>query len=149
MKENLTGLARLAKDEATYAYNWGVGKVVGLIALAVTYLLALWGCMWVGYGTLNIVMWVFILMFSLMYWKGIGGIAALGEFFYPKDKPEKKPKAPTVVAEDPQPYLDRITKHIESKRFTLEQVKKLAGTDNISSANLAVLKTSTLNGCRY
>jgi len=57
------------------------------------------------------------------------------------EKPEKKPRAPAVVVEDVQPYLDRITKHIEAKRFTLEQVKKLAKTDNISSAPLAVLKT--------
>ena len=90
MTQNLIDLAKLAKDEAVYGYNWGVGKVGGLIGLTLTYLFALWGCMWVGYGTLNMVMWAFVLIFSLMYWKGVGGIAALLEFFYQKDDKKKQ-----------------------------------------------------------
>lgn len=54
-------------------------------------------------------------------------------------KPSKQEKVKAEVEEQRNGLLARVTKHIESKRFTLQQVKDLAKCDNLSSLNVTDL----------
>ncbi len=92
MTNNASNLAKLAKDEVVYATNWAYGKMMAVFGFVLVYLLSLWGLTaWGGYGVINIAMWLFVILLTKIYWQpNVGGIAALGEFFYHKDDPAKK-----------------------------------------------------------